>query len=47
MNETVTIKGQKMTIKNITVYPLGVAVQVAYDPNNSKKIFEYQEGFQK
>ncbi|MBT2687487.1 DUF4179 domain-containing protein [Bacillus sp. ISL-47] len=43
MNKEVTIEGQKITVKDITVYPLRVAVHLAYDPNNSKKIFEFQD----
>ncbi|PWW29602.1 uncharacterized protein DUF4179 [Cytobacillus oceanisediminis] len=43
LNETVTLEGQKITVKDITVYPLRVAVHLAYDPNNSKKIFEFQD----
>ncbi|WP_180968212.1 DUF4179 domain-containing protein [Cytobacillus massiliigabonensis] len=43
MNKTVTIEGQKITIKNIKIYPLRVAVHVVMDPKNSKKIFTFED----
>lgn len=43
MNKTVSIEGQKITIKNIKIYPLRVAVHVVMDPNNSKKIFTFED----
>lgn len=43
MNKTVSIEGQKITIKNIKIYPLRVAVHVVMDPKNSKKIFTFED----
>ncbi|MFD4706803.1 DUF4179 domain-containing protein [Gottfriedia sp. NPDC058432] len=43
LNKTVTIEGQKITIKKVTVYPLRVAVQVKMDPNNTKKILDFTD----
>ncbi|MGN7401206.1 DUF4179 domain-containing protein [Cytobacillus praedii] len=43
MNKTILIEGQKITIKNIKIYPLRVAVHVVMDPENSKKIFTFED----
>ncbi|MED3573735.1 DUF4179 domain-containing protein [Cytobacillus praedii] len=43
MNKTILIEGQKITIKNIKIYPLRVAVHVGMDPENSKKIFTFED----
>ncbi|MFE8696623.1 DUF4179 domain-containing protein [Cytobacillus sp. FJAT-53684] len=43
LNKTVSIEGQKVTIKNIKIYPLRVAVHVVVDPENSKKIFAFED----
>ena len=43
LNKTVSIEGQKVTIKNIKIYPLRVAVHVVMDPENSKKIFTFED----
>ncbi|USK54438.1 DUF4179 domain-containing protein [Cytobacillus solani] len=43
MNKTILIEGQKITIKNIKIYPLRVAVHVVMDPENSKRIFTFED----
>ncbi|MBP2240391.1 hypothetical protein J2Z40_000946 [Cytobacillus eiseniae] len=43
LNETVSIEGQKITVKNIKIYPLRVAVHVVMDPKNSKKILSFDD----
>ncbi|MGE6260014.1 DUF4179 domain-containing protein [Heyndrickxia sporothermodurans] len=43
VNKTVIIEGQKIKLKKVTVYPLRVAVQVVADPNNTKKILNFQD----
>jgi Family of unknown function (DUF5643)/Domain of unknown function (DUF4179) len=43
LNETVSIEGQKITFKDIAIYPLRVAIHVAFDPENSKKIFALED----
>ncbi|WP_226668231.1 DUF4179 domain-containing protein [Metabacillus litoralis] len=43
MNKTVSIENQNITVKKVTVDPLRVAVHVEMDPNNSKKLLEFQD----
>ncbi|WP_336990621.1 DUF4179 domain-containing protein [Bacillus infantis] len=43
LNETVSIEGQKITFKDIAIYPLRVAIHVVFDPENSKKIFALED----
>lgn len=43
LNKTVTIEEQKITIKNIKIYPLRVAVHVVMDEDNSKKILAFED----
>lgn len=43
LNETVLVEGQKITIKNVTIYPLRVAVHVVMDPTNRKKLFAFED----
>lgn len=43
LNQTVSIEGQKITFKDIAIYPLRVAIHVAFDPENSKKIFALED----
>ncbi|RYI25625.1 MULTISPECIES: DUF4179 domain-containing protein [Bacillus] len=43
LNKTVSIKGQKITFKNVTIYPLRAAVHVTFDPENNKKIFNLDD----
>ena len=37
INETVSIEGQKITIKQIEISPIKVGVHVHVDPSNTKK----------
>lgn len=43
VNQLVEVEGQKITIKQVTIYPTRIAVLVAYDPNNSMKIFDIED----
>ena len=43
LNEEVEIESQKLTIKEITIYPLRVAVKIAFDEANSKKILGFED----
>lgn len=43
LNKTVVIEDQKIKVKKVTIYPLRVAVHVEIDPDNSKKILEFQD----
>ena len=43
LNEEIEIDNQKMTIKNVTVYPLRVAVDIDFDESNSMKIMEFED----
>ncbi|WP_163102856.1 DUF4179 domain-containing protein [Peribacillus alkalitolerans] len=43
VDETVTVEGQRITIKEITVYPLRIAIHLVMDPTNSKKLLEFQD----
>lgn len=41
--EEVEIESQKLTIEEITIYPLRVAVKVAFDEANTKKILQFED----
>ena len=43
LNEEVEIESQKLTIKEITIYPLRVAVTIAYDEANTKTILGFED----
>lgn len=43
LNEEVDIESQKMTIKEITIYPLRVAVNIAFDEANSMEILGFED----
>ncbi|MDW0116674.1 DUF4179 domain-containing protein [Sporosarcina thermotolerans] len=43
LNEEIEIESQKLTIKEITIYPLRVAVKVAFDEANTKKILKFED----
>ncbi|WP_432362362.1 DUF4179 domain-containing protein [Sporosarcina sp. UB5] len=43
VNEEVEIESQKLTIKEITIYPLRVAVHIAFDEANSKEILGFED----
>lgn len=43
LNKTVTVEGQKMTVKDVSIYPSQTAVSIAFDPDNTKKIFGFND----
>lgn len=43
INETVIVEGQKVTFKEIIVYPTKIAIHVIYDEQNSKKLFGFDD----
>lgn len=43
INETVTVEGQKITVKKVTIYPTRVGVRLHYHEDNSKKIFSIED----
>lgn len=43
INETVSIEGQKITIKQIEISPIKVGVHVFVDPLNTKEIFGFED----
>ena len=43
VNETVSIEGQKITIKQIEISPIKVGVHVHVDPSNTKEIFGFED----
>lgn len=43
VNQNVVIEGQKITFEKLTIYPTRMALSVAYDPANSKKIFAFDD----
>jgi hypothetical protein len=43
LNETVTIEGQQIHFLDAIVYPLRVAVHVKMDPENTKKLLEFED----
>jgi hypothetical protein len=43
LNETILIEGQKIIIQQIEISPLKVAIHVSEDPENTKKIFGFED----
>ncbi|MFD1927516.1 DUF4179 domain-containing protein [Sporosarcina siberiensis] len=43
VNETVSIEGQKVTIQQIEISPLKVAISIRTNPNNTKIIFGFED----
>jgi hypothetical protein len=43
MNQTVVIEGQKITFLSATIHPLRVALHLKMDPNNTKKILNFDD----
>ncbi|TWT25279.1 DUF4179 domain-containing protein [Planomicrobium sp. CPCC 101110] len=43
MKEEVEVEGQKFTIENVTVHPLRVGVKISFDPDNTKKILQFED----
>lgn len=43
LNKTVSIEGQKISFLKADIYPLRAAIHVKMDPNNSKRIFSFDD----
>jgi len=43
LNEEVEIESQKFTIQEITIHPLRVGIKVAFDPDNTMKILQFED----
>lgn len=43
INETVTIEGQKITVKQIEISPIKVGIYIEMDPQNTKRIFNFED----
>jgi hypothetical protein len=43
LNKTVAIEGQKITFLDANIYPLRIAVHVKMDPNNPKKLLNFDD----
>lgn len=43
LNKTVEVEGQNITFKNITTYPLRTEIEVEFDPDNTKKLFTFED----
>ena len=43
LNEEIEVENQKMTIEDITVYPLRVAITIAFDEANTMRIFNFED----
>ncbi|PLS15356.1 hypothetical protein CVD28_23830 [Bacillus sp. M6-12] len=43
LNKTVSVAGQKITVKEVTVYPLRTAVRLQFAPDNIKKLFYFED----
>ncbi|MDZ5474191.1 DUF4179 domain-containing protein [Bacillus sp. 31A1R] len=43
INKTVNVEGQKMHFQKMTIYPTRIALEIEYDPQNSKKIYSFDD----
>ncbi|MFZ5353596.1 MAG: DUF4179 domain-containing protein [Bacillota bacterium] len=43
LNETITVEGQKITFGKAVIYPTRIALEVEYDPLNTKEIFSFDD----
>lgn len=43
LNEEVIVNGQSMTIEDVTISPVRTAIQVRFDPENTMKIFGFED----
>lgn len=43
VNQSVFIEGQKITFEKVTVFPTSIELNVSYDPENSKRIFAFDD----
>ncbi|QED46641.1 DUF4179 domain-containing protein [Cytobacillus dafuensis] len=43
MNKSIKVEGQEITIKKVTIYPTQTAIDIMLNPENSKKIFGFND----
>ena len=43
LNEEIIVNGQSMTIEDVTISPVRTAIQVRFDPENTMKIFGFED----
>lgn len=43
MDQTVIIEGQRVTFQKLNIHPTRMELSIAYDPDNTKKIFSYDD----
>lgn len=43
INRTVNIEGQSITFENMIVYPTRIGLEIAYDKDNTKKLFSFDD----
>lgn len=43
LNETISVEGQKITVKELTLYPSQADVHLEYDEKNSKRLFGFND----
>ncbi|WP_186327728.1 DUF4179 domain-containing protein [Paenibacillus xylanexedens] len=43
VNQTLTVDGQRIDVKQATLYPTRLVLDVTFDPNNTKKIFGFSD----
>ncbi|MFD1031622.1 DUF4179 domain-containing protein [Metaplanococcus flavidus] len=43
MHQEVEVEGQKFSVEEVTVHPLRVGIKISFDPNNTKKILQFED----
>lgn len=43
LDEEVEVEGQKFIVEEVTVYPQRVGIRISFDPDNSKKILQFED----
>lgn len=43
VQEEVEVEGQKFTVEEVTVHPLRVGIRLSFDPENTKKILQFED----
>lgn len=43
VNQTAVVEGQKIKIRNVTIYPLRTKVEIEFAPDNTKEIFGFED----
>lgn len=43
VQEQVEVEGQKFTVEEVTVHPLRVGIRISFDPDNTKKILQFED----